>query len=144
MKLEKFESKNTKEFEFPMGMYFIAKFLKKFPKLADVLHTIEVYRLRKHLKTINDVKPIFITGLARSGTTITLEMLAKHPDTTTHRYYNMVAPYFCYYTPKISKRLKRYYFSLCLTNPSPLGIYQPHQIKRYYPILYNTPQSPLI
>lgn len=31
-------------------------------------------------------KPIFITGLARSGTTILLEILASHPDISTHKY----------------------------------------------------------
>lgn len=30
--------------------------------------------------------PIYVTGLARSGTTILLEALARHPDTATHRY----------------------------------------------------------
>jgi hypothetical protein len=31
-------------------------------------------------------RPIYVTGLARSGTTILLEMLARHPDVATHRY----------------------------------------------------------
>ena len=31
-------------------------------------------------------RPIYVTGLARSGTTILLETLASHPDVATHRY----------------------------------------------------------
>jgi hypothetical protein len=31
-------------------------------------------------------RPIYVSGLARSGTTILLEMLARHADTVTHRY----------------------------------------------------------
>lgn len=31
-------------------------------------------------------KPIFVSGLARSGTTILLEVLAKHPTVACHRY----------------------------------------------------------
>ena len=31
-------------------------------------------------------RPIYVSGLARSGSTILLEMLASHPDTATHRY----------------------------------------------------------
>src|SRR5690606_20720247 len=31
-------------------------------------------------------RPIYIAGLARSGSTILLEMLARHSDTATHRY----------------------------------------------------------
>lgn len=30
--------------------------------------------------------PIYIAGLARSGSTVLLETLARHPDVTTHRY----------------------------------------------------------
>lgn len=32
------------------------------------------------------VRPIYISGLARSGSTILLELLAGHPDTATHQY----------------------------------------------------------
>jgi hypothetical protein len=31
-------------------------------------------------------RPIYVTGLARSGTTILLELLAAHPDIATHQY----------------------------------------------------------
>ena len=31
-------------------------------------------------------RPIYVTGLARSGTTILLETLARHPEAATHRY----------------------------------------------------------
>jgi hypothetical protein len=31
-------------------------------------------------------RPIFVTGVARSGTTIILESLAKHPNSASHRY----------------------------------------------------------
>ena len=30
--------------------------------------------------------PIFVSGLARSGTTILLEVLARHPSVASHRY----------------------------------------------------------
>src|SRR5918995_6556072 len=31
-------------------------------------------------------RPIYVTGLARSGSTILLELLAAHPDVATHQY----------------------------------------------------------
>lgn len=31
-------------------------------------------------------RPIYVAGLARSGSTILLELLSKHPETTSHRY----------------------------------------------------------
>jgi hypothetical protein len=37
--------------------------------------------------------PVYITGMARTGTTITLEMLSRHPDVATHRYRDMAQPY---------------------------------------------------
>jgi len=42
--------------------------------------------LRERLDRIQIEKPIYITGLARSGTTILLEMIAAHSCTATHRY----------------------------------------------------------
>lgn len=52
--------------------------------LADDLRALEVDR------------PIFIAGVARSGTTILTEMLSRHPDVTAHRYSdfpNVYTPY---------------------------------------------------
>lgn len=42
-------------------------------------------------------RPIYVTGLARAGTTIVLELLAGHPDAATHRYRDfpvILAPIF--------------------------------------------------
>lgn len=44
---------------------------------------------RMAAEAIEDVRieaPIHVAGLARSGTTILLELLAEHPDVATHRY----------------------------------------------------------
>ena len=66
--------------------------------------------MKKRLETTKIEKPIYITGLARAGTTITLEMLNKHPDVAAHRYLHMVLPYtphwtqnIAHYVPKIMK-----------------------------------------
>lgn len=42
--------------------------------------------LRRRLESIPIDKPVFITGLARSGTTMLLELMAKLPGVATHRY----------------------------------------------------------
>lgn len=42
-------------------------------------------------------RPIYVTGLARSGSTILLEILARHPEVATHRYRDfpfLFTPYF--------------------------------------------------
>ncbi|WP_265516664.1 sulfotransferase family protein [Nitratireductor luteus] len=42
--------------------------------------------LRERIEAIAIDQPIYIAGLARSGSTILLELLARHPVTATHRY----------------------------------------------------------
>jgi hypothetical protein len=42
--------------------------------------------LRRRLSALPIDRPVFITGLARSGTTLLLSLLAKVPGVATHRY----------------------------------------------------------
>ena len=50
------------------------------------LGNLESRMLSERLDEVRIVKPVYVTGLARSGTTILLELLARHPDLTSHRY----------------------------------------------------------
>lgn len=50
------------------------------------LGSLESSVLGHELEPIAIERPIYVTGLARSGTTIVLELLAGHADTATHRY----------------------------------------------------------
>jgi hypothetical protein len=50
------------------------------------LGDIETRWLRTRLESIELKTPVFLTGLARSGTTILLEELARFPGVATHRY----------------------------------------------------------
>ena len=43
----------------------------------------------KQLATCSSERPIFITSLPRAGTTLVLEILARHPDLATHTYRDM-------------------------------------------------------
>ena len=47
---------------------------------------VESNAMRAELDAIPIDRPIYIAGLARSGTTILLELLAGHADVATHRY----------------------------------------------------------
>ncbi|MFO8017968.1 MAG: sulfotransferase [Promethearchaeia archaeon] len=49
-------------------------------------------------------EPIYVTGLARAGTTINLEILNKHPDTATHKYLHMPLPYLPYFWTKLAEK----------------------------------------
>ena len=81
------------QFDFPAPMYYIAKLVRTIPAVGDTLHTLEFSRMKKSIESLKVDRPIYVTGLARAGTTITLEMLSKHPDVATHRYLHMVMPY---------------------------------------------------
>ena len=50
------------------------------------LGTIESNAYRDKLDEVALDRPIFVAGLARSGSTIVLELLAEHEDAATHQY----------------------------------------------------------
>ncbi|MFO1033110.1 MAG: sulfotransferase [Hyphomicrobiales bacterium] len=50
-------------------------------------------------------KPIFVTGLARAGTTIVLEALAGHPVVGTHRYSDYPFVYLPYWWGELSRSM---------------------------------------
>ncbi|MFX1251085.1 MAG: sulfotransferase [Promethearchaeota archaeon] len=102
MKFQITKRSKHKEFDFPVPMYYIAKFLHEFPSLANTLHMIETFKLKRKLEKVRIDRPIYITGFARAGTTIILEMLSQHPDVATHRYLHMVLPYTPYWVQQIA------------------------------------------
>jgi hypothetical protein len=50
------------------------------------LGNLESRLLSERLSAIQIKKPVYVAGLARSGTTILLELLARHPHLASHRY----------------------------------------------------------
>lgn len=50
------------------------------------LGNVETWFLADAIDDIPIEKPLYITGLARAGSTILLEILSRHPDVVTHRY----------------------------------------------------------
>ena len=92
MKIKRSESGKA-QFDFPAPMYYIAKLVRTIPAVGDTLHTLEFSRMKKSIESLKVDRPIYVTGLARAGTTVILEMLSKHPDVATHRYLHMVMPY---------------------------------------------------
>jgi hypothetical protein len=93
MKLRRTEKETAKQFDFPAPMYFIAKLVHQFPTIANLMNRTESLILRRQMTDYAIDRPIYVTGMARAGTTITLEMLSQHPSVATHRYLHMVLPY---------------------------------------------------
>ena len=102
------KSKNQSLINFPMygyaGGYVITKFFDSFNKLSFLLDKLETLILFKDINKINFDRPIYITGLARAGTTIILEMLNKYPDLAAHQYKHFLIPYLPYLIEQIFKK----------------------------------------
>ncbi len=96
-KVEKeMKSKNKDTYKFPLvgyAGYGITKFFTSFNPISLMLDRIETMFMHKEMNNKDIDRPIYITGLARAGTTIILEMLDKHPDLASHKYKNVLMPY---------------------------------------------------
>jgi hypothetical protein len=66
--------------------YLLTRFAHAIPGAMKFLGDIETDLLGYRLASIPIDRPVFITGLARSGTTLLLNLLAELPEVATHRY----------------------------------------------------------
>jgi len=89
MKIEYTQSKKLPEF-WPLHWAFAQPMLR-FNPLFRRLCGLETRLVHHRLKPVHD--PVYICGLARSGTTITLEILNSHPDVASFCYGDMVQPW---------------------------------------------------
>ena len=107
----KAKSKNHDGFKFPLLGYVgysVAKFFDTFKSISFFLDKVETMHLHNHFDKININSPIYITGLARAGTTIILEMLSKHPDLASHRYKYLLMPYIPHWINQVAKAFRMY------------------------------------
>jgi Sulfotransferase family len=66
--------------------YLLARFAHAVPGAMKILGDLESDMLRDRLATIAIDRPVFIAGVARSGTTLLLNLLSQLPQVATHRY----------------------------------------------------------
>lgn len=64
----------------------VGRLVDRTPGLLKWLADRESSALRARLDEVAIRAPVYVTGLARSGSTILLELLADHPALATHRY----------------------------------------------------------
>ncbi len=72
--------------EMPGWIDRLGGFVERTAGLWVKLGGVESNAMRGELDATPVDRPIYIAGLARSGSTILLELLAAHPDVATHRY----------------------------------------------------------
>lgn len=66
--------------------HFLSGLIAKHPRFWVGLGNLETKALADEIAPVAIEAPIYVTGLARAGTTIALEILAAHPDVATHLY----------------------------------------------------------
>jgi hypothetical protein len=76
----------TKGFDVTPWMDRLGGFIERHTERWIKLGSLETHLLESALAEVRVERPIYVTGLARSGTTILLETLARHPEVATHRY----------------------------------------------------------
>ncbi len=69
------------------------------------LGNLESRLLSRQLAAQRVDRPLYICGLPRAGTTITLQMLSEHPDVATHKYADFLMPYMPYVWNKVFPRI---------------------------------------
>jgi hypothetical protein len=80
----------------PTGLYIQARFFAATRAAWKQLGDFETITVRDEIENISIRKPVYVAGLARSGTTKLTEMLEKHPELTSHHYSdfpNVWTPY---------------------------------------------------
>ena len=68
---------------------------------------LESWLLRRRLRETSLDRPIYICGVPRCGSTITLELLGRHPAVATHRYADMLMPFIPYAWSRIAPRFAK-------------------------------------
>lgn len=68
----------------PFILYLLGSLAERFPALWYALGRLEFSLVARNSPEVQ--RPVFITGLARSGTTVLLELISSLPGMTSHRY----------------------------------------------------------
>jgi hypothetical protein len=75
----------------PRWIDWLGSLVQRYPRLWIGLGKLETRALADHIEPVAIEQPIYIAGLARAGSTVLLETLARHPDTATQAYRDFPA-----------------------------------------------------
>jgi hypothetical protein len=91
----------SERFSVPLGFYLAVRGVHAAAPLFVGVGNLESRALRRQLEHTQVDRPLYICGLPRAGTTITLQMLSEHPDVGTHKYADFLMPYAPFWWNKI-------------------------------------------
>jgi hypothetical protein len=86
----------SQRFSVPAGFYWAVRTVHAGAPVFVGLGNLETKLLGRRLDAAKVDRPVYICGLPRAGTTISLQMLSEHPDVTTHKYADFLMPYMPY------------------------------------------------
>ena len=99
------DNSDLPEFTFPVSMYYLMKILNKTKLTTTWLGNFESSCMRKKIRKKAFDDPIYVVGLARAGTTVTVEMISEHPDVAVHRHMHLIDPFMPQILHNIAKML---------------------------------------
>ncbi|WP_428266990.1 sulfotransferase [Haliangium sp.] len=93
----------------PQGLsprvYWLTRAVHALAPLLTEVSKLETLAVRERVSDIAVDRPIYICGVPRSGTTISLEMFSQHPSVATHRYSDFSLPFLPVWAPHITSLL---------------------------------------
>jgi hypothetical protein len=93
------------KFSVPGPFYWSVRGVHAAAPLFVGLGNLESKMLERKIATQRVDRPLYICGLPRAGTTITLQMLSEHPEVVTHKYADFLMPYMPYVWNKVFPRV---------------------------------------
>lgn len=98
---------NYEAFDISLGEHLLSGALHATSGLWRRLGSLESSVMRERIERILIDRPIYITGLARSGTTILLEMTAAHEHVAAHRYRDFWSIFTPVWSAEATRGLRR-------------------------------------
>lgn len=99
------ETPKPQKFSVPAPFYWSVRGVHAAAPLFVALGNLESKMLQSRIATQTVDRPVYICGLPRAGTTITLQMLSEHPDVVTHKYADFLMPYMPYVWNQVFPRI---------------------------------------
>ena len=99
------ETAKPEKFSVPAPFYWSVRGVHAAAPLFVALGNLESRMLQSRIATQTVNRPVYICGLPRAGTTITLQMLSEHPDVVTHKYADFLMPYMPYVWNQVFPRI---------------------------------------
>lgn len=94
-----------KAVQVPRGQLFFARLMRRTGGFWERLGNLETKVLGSEIAGVEVRRPVYVTSLARAGTTIITELLSRHPDLTSHRYSDFPPVWTPYWWNALRERL---------------------------------------